>query len=163
MRMRAWPTGRLSRGLSPRRLAGTLLRPPCGWRIDISQVRNSPNGSYIPWRAPKCPTPRDPPSTPPHPCKHDFPLLYMNIIIYIPLPSLILFPTERVSVIRQPSHSRIYCWYAELRQRPMVLIMTSSTPTAAADVAAPIRKLWWEKGGGSIPAALSDRRTSLTI
>ena len=37
---------------------------------------------------------------------------------------------------------RIYCKKAALCQRPRAWIMESSTPARAADVAAPIRKLW---------------------
>ena len=36
----------------------------------------------------------------------------------------------------------MYCVYAELSHRPIVLMSESGTPFLAAAVAAPIRKLW---------------------
>ena len=50
-----------------------------------------------------------------------------------------------------PRGIRTYARYAELDHLPRILMTASSTPAAAADVAAPMQKLWPEYGAGSTP------------
>ena len=45
----------------------------------------------------------------------------------------------------------MYNWYALLNHRPKVLIKWSGIPAAAADVVAPMRKLWPEKLSSNPP------------
>ena len=54
-----------------------------------------------------------------------------------------------------------YDKYAELFQRPRVWIVESSTPLAAAVVAAPMRKLWPEYNELSKPACCNNFATNL--
>ena len=46
---------------------------------------------------------------------------------------------------------RMYARYAELEHLPRIFMTASSTPAAATDVAAPMRKLCPEYGTGSTP------------
>ena len=57
---------------------------------------------------------------------------------------------------------RMYNKYAEDSHRPSVLMRWSGTPAAAAEVAAPMRKLCPEYWAGSRPAARSARLTPAT-
>ena len=56
----------------------------------------------------------------------------------------------------------MYSWYAALSHRPNVFIVESSIPTAAAVVAAPIRKLWPAYLDLSRPTADKALHTSCT-